>query len=101
MAMTESQFYGGSAQEARDGWESFQLREQAIEYGYTVRREKGKIIIVPNASPNKRMKLTQKARRSAQPLDGFRFVAGGKACYRNACSREAAPEAGRLTNHCS
>ena len=45
-------YYGGSAQEARNGWEAFRLREQCRKYGYAIRREKGKVVISPNAPPN-------------------------------------------------
>jgi hypothetical protein len=44
--MNASQYYGGSREEAIAGKESYRLRMAAQEYGYTVRREKGKVVIV-------------------------------------------------------
>lgn len=53
--MKESQFYGGSAQEAKDGQAVQAARDKAIKNGFSVRREKrGKeivLIITPNDSP--------------------------------------------------
>lgn len=53
MTITNSQRYGGSAQQASDSRESYRLREKAINNGFTIREEKrGKenvIIIVINS----------------------------------------------------
>ncbi|GAP12186.1 hypothetical protein BECAL_03390 [Bellilinea caldifistulae] len=47
MAMRKSQYYGGSMQECKDGWECFRLREKALQNGFHIeRREKGVVTIV-------------------------------------------------------
>jgi hypothetical protein len=52
MAMKESQYYGGSMQECKDGWECYRLREKALQNGFHVeRRKKGVITIVIHESP--------------------------------------------------
>lgn len=62
MAMKESQYYGGSMQECKDGWESFRLREKALrEKNVSVeRRKKGVVTIVINDQ-----KISQKLSRKA------------------------------------
>ena len=51
--MKESQFYGGSQEEAKNGQKCQTLKEKAISNGFTIRREKrGKevvLIITPNS----------------------------------------------------
>lgn len=45
--MKDSQYYGGSAQEAKEGRRAFELRERCRKYGFTVRHERGRVVIVP------------------------------------------------------
>ncbi|GIV64881.1 hypothetical protein [Bellilinea sp.] len=51
MAMTESQYYGGSRQEADDAQECFRLREKALRNGFRVERKPGVVTIVINPDP--------------------------------------------------
>jgi hypothetical protein len=60
--MKKSQYYGGSAEEARHGRECYQLRERAIRYGFVIRREEGKVIIVINTP----LDVTEVGDREAQ-----------------------------------
>ena len=63
MAMTDSQYYGGSMQEAVDAWRTFALRERAIANGFTVRHEQrgGETVIIITPSPLPNGELTSGA----------------------------------------
>lgn len=52
--MTEEQYYGGSTQEAQDGRESARVHEKMIKYGFAIRREKSKIVIILNTSEDEK-----------------------------------------------